>query len=122
MTAPSPGRLRLPRTARLQQPREFRSLREHGRRLVKGCLIVNWMPLSSNATSRVGVVTSRKLGKASIRTRARRLMREAFRLHQRDFRQPIALVMIARASIIHKKLAEVELDFLSIMRQAKLVL
>ena len=47
-------------------------------------------------------------------------MRESFRLHQRDLRQPVDLVLIARPSIAGKKLAEVESDFMRALRQARL--
>jgi ribonuclease P protein component len=69
----------------------------------------------------LGVITSRKLGKAHVRTRARRLLRECFRLHQGDLHQPVAIVLIARASIIGRKLADVERDYLAVLRQASLL-
>jgi ribonuclease P protein component len=121
MSAPAPARLRLTHAMRLQNKRDFTQVREQGSRLVKGCLIANWRPLAAGSPSRIGVITSRKLGKAHVRTRARRLLREAFRLHQHDFQESVALVLIARASIIGKKLSEVEGDFLSLLRQAKLL-
>jgi ribonuclease P protein component len=121
MSAPAPVRLRLSPAMRLQNKQDFTRVREKGCRMVKGCLIVNWMPLSAGLLSRIGVITGRKLGKATVRTRARRLLREAFRLHQHDLQAPVALVLIARSSILGKKLADVERDFLSLLRQAKLV-
>lgn len=121
MPEEAPTRLRLTRAMRLQETHEFARVRTEGRRLVKGCLIANWKPLSPGASPRLGVVTSRKLGKATIRTRARRLLREAFRLHQRELREPLALVLVARASIVGKGLAEVERDFLAVLAQANLL-
>ena len=63
----------LPRGRRLQLPGEFLRVRNEGRRIVVGCLIVNWME-TKRTDSRLGVVTSRKIGSAVIRNRARRLM------------------------------------------------
>lgn len=117
----APARLRFNRGMRLRTKREFEHLRNEGQRVARGSLIVNWKVLSSGSSLRLGVITSRKIGSAPIRSRARRLLREVVRLHQHDFQQPVALVLVARSSIGGKKLADVERDFLSVMRQARLL-
>jgi ribonuclease P protein component len=55
-----------------------------------------------------------------VRSRARRLLREAFRLHQHDLKNAVDLVLVARNSILGKGLADVENDFLTILRKAGL--
>jgi ribonuclease P protein component len=105
----------------VRQGREFASLRQRGQRRVSGCLIANWTTLDPGRPSRVGVVTSSRLGGAVVRSRARRLLREVFRLHQHELRQPVAAVLVARTSIVGRKLPAVERDFLAAMRQARLV-
>jgi ribonuclease P protein component len=114
-------RLRLTPAQRLKTGRDFAGVRAGGQRVVVGCLIANWLVLSSGSVSRVGIVTSKKIGGAVERSRARRLLRETFRLHQHDFERPIDLVLVARNSIAGKKMAEVERDFLEAMRRAKMV-
>jgi ribonuclease P protein component len=120
MAAERPSR-RLPRSARLKHRRDFAEVRRDGQRLVNGCLIANWRILPTGSGSRVGVVTSRRLGSAVTRARARRLLRETFRLHQISLRQPVAMVLIARQSIVGRGLAEVERDFLAALRRARLM-
>ena len=117
MSDPAPLRLGLGRAMRLQHKGEFARIREKGRRVSKGCLIANWITLPAGSPSRLGVVTSRKLGKAHVRSRARRLLRESFRLHQHELREPIAVVLVARAAIVGRKRGEVERDFLTVLRQ-----
>src|SRR5262245_18299074 len=95
-----PLSLRFPRAWRLRQTREFSAVRNRGQRATRGCLVMNWLPLPPGSPSRLGVVTSKKLGKATVRTRARRLLRETFRLHQHEFLEPTAFVLVARHSII----------------------
>lgn len=114
-------RLRLNRTMRIKQSRDFLRVRRDGRRLVNGCLIANWARLPAGMSSRVGVVVSRKVGGAVVRSRARRLLRESFRLHQCELTQPVDLVLVARASIDGKKFSEVEQDFLNTLRKAGLL-
>ena len=121
MAEPVAGRLGLGRAARLKQGRDFRRLREGGRRIVFGCLIASWLDLAPPACSRLGVVTSRKLGSAVVRSRARRLLRECFRLHQLELARPIDLVLVARASIVGRRFAQVEKDFLTGLRKAGLL-
>lgn len=118
MGEPTPARLGLTRAMRLQEKREFADIREKGQRLVKGCLIANWTFLPNGSLPRLGVITARKIGKAHVRSRARRLLRESFRLHQHEFLQPIALVLVARSSILGKKRMQVESDLLAVLRQA----
>lgn len=90
--------------------------------MVSGCLIANWRRLPVDATTRLGVVTSKKIGGAVVRNRARRLMREAFRVHQQELTQPVDLVLVARQSIVGRGLAGVEKDFLATMRRAGLLI
>src|SRR5512138_868161 len=105
MTLPASGSLGLPRERRLKQGRDFARVKTQGKRVVKGCLIANWLALPAGASSRVGVITSRRTGSAVIRSRARRLLRESFRLHQKDLIQPVDLVLVARPTIVGKSFA-----------------
>ena len=113
--------LGLPRARRIKQGRDFSRAKSDGKRVAQGCMIVNWLPLSRGAAPRVGVITSRKLGNAVARSRARRLLRETFRLHQHDLLSPLDLVLVARPSIVGKKFGDVENDFLAALRRAGLL-
>jgi ribonuclease P protein component len=113
--------LRFPRARRIKQGRDFLRAKTQGRRMVHGCLIANWLALPAGTPSRLGVITGRKLGNAVVRARARRLLREAFRLHQHDLVQPLDLVLVARPSIVGKKYASVEGDFLVALGRARLL-
>jgi ribonuclease P protein component len=116
----SPRTFGLSRTRRIKQARDFARAKAHGRRLVHGCLILNWYPLPAGCISRLGVITGKRIGEAVVRTRARRLLREAFRLHQAHLATPTDLVLVARASIVGKSLAAVAADFVFALRKARL--
>jgi len=120
MAAETPPPLRFGRARRIKQGRDFARVRRQGERLVLGCLIANWRRLPPSAASRLGVITSSKIGGAVVRNRARRLLREVFRLHQHELSAPVDLVLIARNSIAGKGLAGVEKDFLTTLRKARL--
>jgi ribonuclease P protein component len=121
MSPEDSSRLRLPRQRRITRGSDFHRVRGRGRRLVRGCLIANWLATPEKTVSRLGVITSGKIGGAVIRTRARRLLREAFRLHQHELGTPVDLVLVARSGIVRMGLAGVEKDFLTAMADARLL-
>lgn len=112
-------RLQLPRSRRLSDRRVFSQLKAEGRRLARGCLVVNWADAPSPNQSRLGVIASRKVGGAVERNRAKRQLREAYRQHQDELR-PAVVILVARPSIRNKPFAHVEKDLLSALHQAGL--
>ena len=121
MGAAPTGSLTLPRARRIKQGRDFARARAQGRRLVQGCLIMNWIVLPPGSPSRVGVITTKRLGHSPARSRARRLLREAFRLRQHSLKEPTDVVLIARTSIVGRKFQEVERDFIQVLKRAGLL-
>ncbi len=121
MCAAPPSRLRLGRPMRVTQNRDFMRVRQQGQRVVNGCLIANWQALPEGAGPKLGVVTSKKIGNAVARSRARRLLRESFRRHQHELAKPVELVLVARPSIAGRDFAQVEKDFLTTLRRAGLL-
>jgi len=121
MAAQTPPRLRFGRASRIKQGRDFARVRQEGQRLVLGCLIANWRRLPADSPSRLGVITAGKVGNAVLRNRARRLLRQSFRIHQHELAQPLDLVLVARPSIAGKGFSAVEKDFLTTLRKAGLL-
>lgn len=113
--------LTLPKARRIRRSGEFRWMQSAGRRLVLGCLILNWKERGDGSAGRLGVVTSGRLGGAVIRSRARRLLRESYRLHQHQLMQPVDMILVARASVRGMNLARVERDLLAAWRRAGLL-
>ncbi len=121
MPAGSSGELCLPRKCRLKQARDFARARAQGRRLTSGCLILNWCAAAAEQTTRVGVITSRRVGGAVVRNRARRLLREVFRQNQRLLTGSWDIVLVARSQITQLNYQGVERDFLTALRRAGLL-
>ena len=119
MTLEAPARPRLNRAMRIRQGSDFARLKQRGRRLTRGCLVINWLELPAGSQSRFAVITTRKLGNAVVRNRCRRLLRECFRVHQHALRQPVEMVMIARRSLVGCKYASVAQNDLAVMHDAK---
>ena len=112
-----PLRLKFSSRRRISRSSDFARLQEEGRREICGTLILHWLP---SKELRLGVVTSRKVGSAVIRSRARRLLREVFRQHQYEVTEPVSMVLVARKSIAEMNLETVRRDYLRALSRAKL--
>ncbi len=112
-----PGSSTLPKSERLQRGHQFRGAYEHGRKFV-GRFVVLYAVDDSAAGRALGVVTSRKIGNAVVRNRARRLLREAYRLNKQKLKTNLQIVMVARSTINGKRRPEVEADLLRLFLAA----
>ena len=104
---------------RLRAPRLFAEAYSQDRRF-RGRHMMLWLRKGTDAALRLGVVSSRKVGAAVQRVRARRRLREMFRRHRAELNGAVDLVLVARASLVLAPWAEVEADFLELMGKAGL--
>ena len=116
-----PEKKRFRKHQRIRYSSEFQRVREQGRRWVHGCLIANWQGTQDQKFSRLGVITSKKIGRAHVRNRARRLMRESYRRVQHQLKTPIDLILVARKSIATMKQQQVEKDLHIILKRHRLL-
>lgn len=70
----------------VKKDREFRYLFKKGTSIVNSAFVCYFKP-SKRRVNRLGIVTSKKIGGAVKRTRARRVIREAFRKIEPELRQ-----------------------------------
>jgi len=115
------GSQSFPKSQRLQRNGQFRFVYATGRRY-ESRLAVAYVLAVPDKPRAVGVVTSRKIGNAIARNRARRLLREAYRLNQHLFKDNFQIVMVARNAINGKVRREVEACLLDLFRTAGLLL
>ena len=118
---PAPGGTKpdfsLPRGHRML-PACYRDTFARGRSF-PGRYLVLWLREAPDADRRVGVVTSRNtLRMAVTRNRARRLLRETFRLQRAHLRPGVDVLLLARGRIEHAKRQEVDADFRAICCKA----
>lgn len=104
---------------RLRTRKQFDRVFQQGRRRGRPLLVVFFLPRDEEEGSpaRLGMAVSRKVGKAVVRNRVRRRLREIFRLHQHDFRAPGDVVVVARPSAATATYRELESDLLSALRR-----
>jgi len=110
----------LPKDARLRKPAEFRAVYEGGRRF-DGRLLTAFVLANPLEQHRLGITASRKMSRLAVkRNRAKRLLREAFRLTGSDFgglRNRYDWVFNARRLIIEVKADAVVAELKRIIAQ-----
>ena len=85
-----------------------------------GRSLVIWVSCTSDAGRRAGVVVSKRTFRRAVdRNRAKRLMREAFRLSRHNLTPKVDMILIARAGISGKRCQDVMLDFEQVCRRAR---
>ncbi|MBF0126537.1 MAG: ribonuclease P protein component [Magnetococcales bacterium] len=86
---------RFPKAVRLRSSREFQRVASKGRRHGSGCF--NLLVGRGEATlTRLGITVSRKVGKAVVRNRIKRVIREYFRLNRSRLIPGLECVVIAK--------------------------
>lgn len=95
-SAPQGPRHRLPRAQRVRKRPEFLRIQDSPARVSTRHLLLLLAPRTDDGPPRLGVVASRKVGNAVARNRAKRLVREAFRLHQEALPTGVDVVVIVR--------------------------
>ncbi len=84
---------RFDKTRKIKRTTDFQLVYRARIRVYNERLTVCCRPTSPNASSRLGLSVSKKVGKAFVRNRWKRLLREAFRLRRREL--PVGFDFIA---------------------------
>ena len=90
-------------------------------RCQRGRYMLLWLRSGPGAALRLGVVTSKKVGEAVTRVKARRRMREIFRRQRSLMHGAFDVVLIARASLPGAPFDEVAKDFMKLAERAGLL-
>ncbi len=99
--------------------REFAYVKEHGARLAGRYVALNLAPAPDGHT-RLGIIVSRRCHRQAVkRNRARRLIRETFRLLRHGINTPVWLVIIARQAAVASKLQELQAEFIQLLTRAE---
>ncbi|MFA5194084.1 MAG: ribonuclease P protein component [Verrucomicrobiia bacterium] len=103
---------------RLQHGTDFRRARAEGRKLTGRLMLLNVLRAEDLLGRRLGVVTSRKLGCAVVRNRARRIVREAWRLIQEQLVDPCDVVVVVRRGMVGCVMQDVQDELLRLLKAA----
>jgi ribonuclease P protein component len=104
---------------RLRTSREYRRMAHGIQRCVGRWIIVDARP-SGGTLSKLGLTVTRRFGKAHDRNRFKRIVREAFRLSNKDFPVPFILVIKPRTHAHKAVMDDIRLELIFLLKQAYL--
>jgi len=115
-------RFSLSKSGKIRHGFEFRHLYEVGRKAVGRFAVIYVIECQgSSGKHLVGFVASRKIGCAVERNRAKRLLREVYRLNRQRLKNNTQIIFIAQVAIRGRSFQEVEVDILSVFERAKII-
>ena len=89
----------------------------HTKGVADGCLVL-YARKNRTGINRVGITVSKKLGKAHVRNRTRRRIREVYRLQEELFLPGWDIVVVARSKAVEAPFDKLTKSYLSLAKRA----
>ncbi len=110
------------KSERLRQSGEFKAVFQQCRKLEDSCLALYVQFNNEDAALRkFGVSLSRALGKAYLRNRLKRRLREIYRVEKEKFRGGYQVILIPKRGSAARTFAELRQSFLSLAQRSGLL-
>ena len=103
-------------TIALKKNQDFQMVYKKGKS-VAGKHMVLFVLKNNRAKNRLGISASKKVGKAVVRNRCRRRLKEAYRLIESDMLEGYDIVILPRAPIIEADFAEIKSGMRHLLRK-----
>ncbi|MEO6847775.1 MAG: ribonuclease P protein component [Chthoniobacterales bacterium] len=118
----APGRpLAFPSTARLRKRIEFEQVRREGSDKTGRMMRLAVFRTGTKEATRIGIITSRRLGSAVTRSRLRRRFREICRINRQGLSEGVWMVVIPRAAAAKANHEELLEEWLKLTRQLNIL-
>ena len=105
------------RAVTLKENYEFRRLYQKGASAVGGGMVI-YCRKNRLDHNRLGITASVKLGHAVVRNRARRRLREVYRLNEAKFRPGWDIVVVARTKAVDAEFSQLTRSYLALAKKA----
>ena len=99
----------------LKKNNDFRIIYNKGKSISTKNVVLYFKEVENQG--RVGFVASKKVGKATIRNRYKRLMKEAFRVTNLKFSKEVDLIFLARPRIIESDFYIIKKDIIYLVKR-----
>lgn len=107
----------LPRSSRIRQNRDYRRIYRQGKRFSNRAGLL-YLVKSRRSDVRIGFVATKKIGHAFARNRAKRLMKEVYRLHRHELASHYEAILLASSFLTGASYGEAEKAILALWRKA----
>ena len=104
----------------VKENREFRRIYRKGRSAVCPCMVV-YCQRNRSGASRLGITVSTKLGKAVVRNKVRRRLREIYRLNRDRMVAGYDVIVVARVRAARTTYQKLEESYLRALGQLELL-
>lgn len=105
----------------LKKNKNFRIVYRHGKSWANRLVVLYVLPQPKKSADqrRAGFVTGKKIGGAVVRNRAKRLMKEAYRLFQNRLKDGVDMVFVGRSQLVHSDFNEVQKALIELCNRAQ---
>lgn len=111
--------LSLQKGAKIRKNKEFKKIYSRGKSYANKLLVL-YIANNKEDKTKVGFSVSKKVGKAVVRNRVKRLIREAYRLNQDKIKKRgVSLVFIARNRAKDANFIEIEKALLDLLKKGQ---
>ena len=99
---------------------EFRRIYRKGKSVVSPAMVL-YCQKNRQGRTRLGVTVSTKLGKAVVRNRVRRRLREIWRLNKKDMEPGWDIILVARVRAVDMSYQKLDKTYRRLLREAGLL-
>jgi len=110
------------RISSLTSQSDFEKVFQSGSKVSNKHIVVRYLGRDKSEESRVAFVTGKRIGKAVIRNRIKRLLRESYRRNINKVARGYDIVIIARSSLKDRTYWEIEESLLDVLKVSGLIL
>jgi len=114
--------LSFPKTRRLTRDSDFERVKREGQAERGKLMVLGTVAVKNSGGPRTGFIVSRRLGSTVVRNRVRRRFREIVRTHQRDLRDDVWIVLVARRAAANASYRVLEDEWLRLAKRASILL
>lgn len=107
------------RIPKVKKNSEFQGIFKNGKIWSNGIAVL-YLARGLHPETRVGICVSKKLGKATVRNRIKRLIHESCRLSWERLKAGHDLILLARRGVLDRSLADVQRALDDLFRRARL--